>query len=141
MLKIRLLSPGKIKEKWLEEAIQEYVKRLSPFATFEFPYSKDDEQFAEQIKKEKLLICLDPNGKAFTSEEFSKQLFNSFEKGGSTVSFAIGGAEGFPEGAKEGRQLISLSPLTFTHQMARLILIEQIFRAFEIRKGSRYHKA
>lgn len=140
MLKIKIISPGKNKDRWLDDALAEYIKRLSPVAQIEFIFAKDDEQFAELISKEKLLVCLDPNGKTYDSVEFANFLFNSLEQGGSRLAFAIGGAEGFPQGATQGKPLLSLSKMIFTHQMTRLLLVEQIFRAFEIRKGSKYHK-
>ena len=76
----------------------------------------------------------------FTSEAFSESVYNWLEEGGSRVTFVIGGAEGLPEDLKRGRAKISLGMMTFTHQFARVMLIEQIYRASEIRKGSGYHK-
>lgn len=138
MIRIRVISPGKNKDAWLEEALQEYMKRLSPVAEFELIWTKDEKSFAKLIDED--VICLDPKGKMRDSEGFADFFFKAVESGGSKIAFAIGGSEGFPEGVLEGKRLISLSPLTFTHQMARLILVEQIFRAFEINKGSKYHK-
>lgn len=140
MIHIKILSPGKIKETWLISAISEYLKRLTPVAHFELTWTKDEKQLAKLANEEKHLICLDPKGKLLTSEEFADYFFKAVERGGSSLSFAIGGAEGFPEGVTEGRPLLSLSPMTFTHQHTRLLLIEQVFRAFEIQKGSGYHK-
>lgn len=139
MLKITILSVGKTKEKWLEEAFEEYIKRLKPYVEIHCIWAKNDIQLIDLAQKERFLICLDPQGRQFDSEEFSKYLFKSFEKGGSQVTLIIGSAEGLP---KELRQhpLISLSLMTFTHQMTRLVLIEQIYRAIEIHRGSRYHK-
>jgi 23S rRNA (pseudouridine1915-N3)-methyltransferase len=108
-------------------------------AQIEFIHPKTEKQFIEQALKERRLIALDPQGKTYSSELFSSLLFDEIEKGGSEVAFAIGAAEGLPKELKT-QQLLSLSLLTFTHQMVRLILVEQIYRAFEIRKGSGYHK-
>lgn len=140
MIKIKIISPGKIREKWLTEAIQEYVKRLTPVAQIEFIFPKDDKEFAKCLLAEKALICLDPGGKMFSSEEFSTFLFKQAEHMGASLVFAIGGAEGYPKGIPLNHFKLSFSPMTFTHQMTRLLLIEQIFRAFEIDKGSKYHK-
>lgn len=140
MIRIKILSPGKIKEEWLQSALLEYVKRLKSAADFDFIWTKDSKQLAEKMKEEKHLICLDPNGKTYSSETFATFFFHTVVNQGSSIAFAIGGAEGFPEGALDGRPLLSLSPMTFTHQMARLLLTEQIFRAFEIERGSSYHK-
>lgn len=139
MIRIKIISPGKIRETWLNEAIQEYLKRLTPIAEFDLIFPKDEKTFAKLLSEEKNCIYLDPAGKIFTSEAFSSYFLKSVEKGGSSITFAIGGAEGFPKGTVTG-QTLSLSPMTFTHQMTRLLLIEQIFRAFEIDRGSNYHK-
>lgn len=139
MIRIKIISPGKIKESWLNEAIQEYIKRLTPVAEFNLLFPKDEKTFAKLLNEEKNCIYLDPAGKTFTSEAFTAYFFKAIEQGGSSITFAIGGAEGFPKDTPIGPTL-SLSPMTFTHQMTRLLLIEQIFRAFEIDKGSSYHK-
>ena len=139
MIRIKILSPGKIRESWLNEAIQEYIKRLTQVADFDFVCPKDEKTFTKLLSEEKNCIYLDPAGKTFTSEAFSTYFLKSVEKGGSSITFAIGGAEGFPKGTIASPSL-SLSPMTFTHHMTRLILVEQIFRAFEIEKGTNYHK-
>lgn len=140
MIKIKLLSVGKTRESWLEEGLREYVKRLSSLVQFEFIWLKDDQALEQACLKEKDVILLDPRGTSLDSPGFSQYLFQEIEKGGSRIVFAIGGADGFSDAIRKRFQRISFSPLTFTHQMSRLILLEQIFRAFEIRKGSAYHK-
>lgn len=140
MLKIRIISVGKTKEAWLETGLDEYVKRLKPTAAIEFTWVKNDEQLLQIIEKEPLTICLDPSGKLMTSEQFSTFLQTKIEEGGSRVAFVIGGAEGLPSQLKKHSTLFSLSPLTMTHQLTRLVLMEQIYRALEIAKGSPYHK-
>lgn len=141
MLQLRIISVGKTKENWLEEAIGEYVKRLQPTVKIEFIWVKSDDQLLQTALKEPRLICLDSAGKMMTSEQFSAFVMDQFEVGGSRLAIVIGGAEGLPPLLKQApRTLISLSPMTFTHQMARLILLEQLYRAFEIDKGSHYHK-
>lgn len=140
MLKLKILSIGKTKEKWLEEAFSEYVKRLKPILQVECLWAKDNSQLTEWTQKENCAICLDPTGRLFSSEEFSKFLAGEWEKGGSRLTFVIGGAEGLPLELKKTKTLISLSPMTFTHQMTRLVLIEQVYRTTEIQKGTNYHK-
>lgn len=83
---------------------------------------------------------MDETGKQLTSNDFSSYVFKSFEDGGASISFIIGGAEGLPTIIRSNYPLISLSLMTWTHQMARLLLIEQVYRAVEIKKGSKYHK-
>lgn len=140
MQKIRFLSVGKTKEIWLEEALQEYLTRLKSTHLIEFIWAKNDAQLISLAEKEPYRICLDPAGKLFTSEEFSQFLKKNLEIGGSRLAFIIGGAEGLPPELKTSNPLLSLSPMTFTHQLSRLILLEQIYRAVEIEKGTAYHK-
>lgn len=143
MYKLRILTVGKTKETWLDEAIGEYTKRLKPVATIEWVLAKDDAQLALFVRKETAYVCLDLHGKQMTSESFSTFLIESLLQQGSRLSFVIGGADGLPAHLKqEGACLgsISLSAMTFTHQIARLILCEQLYRAFEIAKRSKYHK-
>jgi len=140
MLKLKILSIGKTKEKWLEEAFNEYLKRLQPTVQVDCQWAKDDPQLLEWALKEPAVLGLDPAGRLFTSEAFSNFLCQQWEIQGSRLTLVIGGAEGLPLAIKQKAQLISLSPLTFTHQMTRLILIEQVYRALEIQRGSHYHK-
>jgi 23S rRNA (pseudouridine1915-N3)-methyltransferase len=139
MYKIKIITIGKTKEKWLDDALEEYLKRLKPIALVEIVLAKDDPQLVQMASKEPLVICLDPVGKSLTSELFSTFLIENLQKGGSRLAFVIGGADGLPASLKT-QPALSLSPLTFTHQMARLILVEQLYRAFEINRGSPYHK-
>ncbi len=141
MYKIKILSVGKTKEKWLEQGLSEYIKRLQATATIECHWAKNSIQLESLTQKEQNLVCLDPQGKTLTSEEFATFLLQKLETSGSRLSFVIGGAEGIPLSIKEkNTTVISLSKLTFTHQLTRLVLLEQLYRAFEIAKGSRYHK-
>ncbi|MBA2728671.1 MAG: 23S rRNA (pseudouridine(1915)-N(3))-methyltransferase RlmH [Parachlamydiaceae bacterium] len=142
MIKIRIVSVGKTKEAWLEQALAEYLQRLKAQVIFEFCWCKDDvalTALVERANSEKV-IGLDPNGQLMTSERFAEFFDRQVVEGGSKVTFVIGGADGLPSVLKTNLNLISLSPLTFTHQITRLILIEQIYRAIEILKGSKYHK-
>lgn len=140
MYKLRILSIGKTKEEWLETAIAEYLKRLQNIATIEFILSKNDEQLEMLVNKEDAVICLDSTGSMMDSPKFSSFLIKQLEANGSRLSFVIGGSEGLPANLKAKYPLISFSSMTFTHQIIRLILVEQIYRAIEINKGSRYHK-
>lgn len=140
MLKLRIVSIGKTKEKWLDDAIGEYLKRLKPLLDIQFVWTKDNAELIGLVQKEKHLICLDPNGRLLDSKTFSTFLMQQFEQGGARLAIAIGGPDGLPKELKENFPLISFSPMTFTHQLTRLILMEQLYRAFEIAKGSKYHK-
>jgi 23S rRNA (pseudouridine1915-N3)-methyltransferase len=140
MYKVKILTIGKIKDDWLEKAISEYVKRLKPILEIEFHLARNHSQLLQWIEKETHILCLDAQGKLMNSEKFSDFILAHLLEGGSRSTFVIGGAEGLPDSVKSKYPLISLSPMTFTHAMVRVILIEQIYRAFEIAKGSRYHK-
>lgn len=140
MIKLKILSIGKTKEKWLDEAFNEYVKRLKSFVHVECIWAKDSTQLIEWAQKESSYLCLDPSGRLLTSEKFAQYLIQQWEMGGSRLTLIIGGAEGLPLELKQNGILLSLSPLTFTHQITRLVLIEQIYRTIEIQKGSQYHK-
>ena len=135
MLKIKIFSPGKTKESWLIAALSEYEKRLSKELSIEWIPS------FEGLKRVPRFICLDPQGTMFSSPEFSKFLYHHFEKEGARLHFVIGESEGIPqEILSKASHKISFSKLTFTHQMARLILLEQLYRAVQIEKGTAYHK-
>ncbi len=136
-IKIIIYSTGKTKESWLKEAIAEYEKRLSAKAQIQWILTKDQTSLLPLIQKEKSYHCLDPQGKLMTSESFSKFFCTLPSK----RVFVIGDAEGMhPTIIQGAKSKISLSKLTFTHQMTRLIFIEQIYRAIKIEEGSSYHK-
>lgn len=140
--RVRLVAVGKTKERWLESAIDEYAKRLRRTLELELVWVKDDAALRAQVARtDGPCIILDERGKAVSSVEFGERLYAGLEKGGSRLSFFIGGADGLPPELKADRsRLLSLSSLTLTHQHARLLLVEQIYRASEIRRGSGYHK-
>lgn len=140
MIKIHIISVGKTKEQWLEEAIAEYIKRLKSQVSFKFSWCKNDGALEAKVSEERLAIGLDPAGKLLNSPDFAAYIDQQIVTGGSELAFVIGGAEGLPTKLRQQLPLLSLSPLTFTHQITRLILIEQIYRSLEILKGSPYHK-
>jgi 23S rRNA (pseudouridine1915-N3)-methyltransferase len=138
MFKVKVITQGKLKESWLSDALAEYEKRLSPKMKIEWVLVDSSKELITKALQEPSLIALDLQGKALNSVEFSRCLFT---KWGSRPSFAIGGAEGLsPEILRHAKYQICLSNLTFTHQMVRLILVEQLYRATEIEEGSSYHK-
>jgi len=140
MIKVKIVSVGKTKEPWLEQAIGEYLKRLTGQIEIALMWVKNDDQLVQLVEKEGAVICLDPQGKEFDSLLFSRFLEKSIEASGARLTFVIGGAEGLPQALKENHPLISLSRLTFTHQLTRLVLIEQLYRAFTLIQGIPYHK-
>lgn len=136
MFKVKVFTIGKVKENWLLLALNEYEKRLKKRLVIEWILCKKDSELEAHLQKEKY-IALDPKGELLTSEVLSEKLFSW----GLNLSFVIGGAEGLsPLILKKASFCWSLSPLIFTHQMTRLILVEQLYRALEIEKKSGYHK-
>lgn len=140
-MKVHIVSVGKTKESWLQEAFDLYQERLTGTVQFQLTWVKDNAQLTQTVSKDRRPIALDPLGKSYTSEEFSQFFYKEIEAGGSSLTFIIGGAEGLPEEIRGRYPLISLSKLTFTHQITRLILVEQIYRAIQIRQGTQYHKS
>ena len=142
MQQITILSIGKNKTAWLDEALSEYVKRLKSAIELRFVIAKDDRQLIQLAEKAGFCICLDEKGDSLASSEaFAKRFAKDMERSGSRLTYIIGGADGLPKELRERYPLLSLSPLTLTHQMVRLLLVEQIYRAWEILRGSAYHRA
>ena len=147
-VKIRTVGRKNGGEQWLESAYVVYNTRLkSTNLSVSTQYHKNDDELIKGIEadesKNHKVILLDPIGKMCTSEVFADDMYRWLEEGGSRLTFVIGGAEGLPKEVKEGnekRDLLSLGLMTFTHQFARILLIEQVYRASEIKKGSNYHK-
>ncbi|NGX55996.1 MAG: Ribosomal RNA large subunit methyltransferase H [Candidatus Anoxychlamydiales bacterium] len=141
MLKITIYLVGKTKESWLSQAINEYEKRLSSDIEFNYVIKKDLISLEKELEKTKFYICLDEHSLNLTSLEFSKKIFSFFQNNKSNISFVIGSDIGLTKKIRENASfLLSLSKLTFTHQITRLILIEQLYRAIQINKNSKYHK-
>jgi 23S rRNA (pseudouridine1915-N3)-methyltransferase len=145
---IRIVGRKQGNEKWLEEGYEMYEKRLRPTSLeVSTVWHKSDPELIRNVEadisKGHCVVLLDPVGSTRTSEEFSKDLFGWLQQGGSRLSFVIGGAPGLPPeltGPISGLPVLSMSSMTFTHQFARTIIMEQIYRASEIRRGSSYHK-
>ena len=146
-MKITLVAVGKLKEKFLIEGVAEYLKRLKPFAKIEIrevaeqkSVEEEGKKLLSQVPKENFLIVLDVAGEFLTSEDFAKKIADLNLRGVSDITFLIGGAFGLSDEVKNAAHFrLSFSKMTFTHQMARLILIEQIYRAFKINRGEPYH--
>lgn len=155
---MKLLIPllGKTRETYIDAGIRDYVTRLSRFATVEMPVLKErhhrkeaDEvikaaeavQLLEYIPSAVFCVALDPNGTATDSEGLAKVLTRWEHQGIGTVCFLIGGHLGLHSSVLQRADLLlSLSRLTFTHELTRLILLEQLYRACTIKAGHNYHK-
>ena len=159
-MKIKIYCIGKIKEPYLKSGISEYLTRLQPYCNLEIievadepikdnPNSSDIEKAIDKeglkvlklIKPNDYLISLDLGKKQYSSEDFAQFLMKKIELSGSNLSFVIGGSYGLSKDLKaRANDSVTLSQMTFTHQMTRLILLEQIYRAFKIINNEVYHK-
>lgn len=159
-MKIKMITVGKLKEKYLKEGITEYSKRLTRFTKLEVLeladektpdqaseaenqkiLEKEAERILSKIGEREFVIALAIEGKQFPSEQFSNVIQDTTTKGFSDITFIIGGSLGLaPSVKKRANLLMSFGQLTLPHQLMRLVLIEQIYRAFMIQQGSPYHK-
>ncbi len=138
--KIRIICVGKVKESHITTGINEFLKRLTPFVKVEIVELKDEGVKKEAEKLTNYLgsntFTLDENGKEYSSVSFSELI----KKQEGTLTFIIGGHDGIDDSLKLKSTRISLSKMTFTHEMARLFLIEQVYRAYMIIGNRKYHR-
>ena len=159
MLHIDIICVGKLKEKYLKEAVEEYSKRLSRYCSLnivELPdekipdtnsdklleevKTKECERIKNAIKKDSYTIALDLSGKQYSSIEFSRHI-EDISLINSSITLIIGGSLGMTESfLKTVNEKISFSKMTFPHQIIRVFLLEQLFRAFKIANNETYHK-
>lgn len=159
-MKITVLTVGKIKEKYLRDAISEYTKRLSRYCKLEIIEVADEktpdnasenaeemirqkeaERLLKYIREDAYLITLEIGGKQLTSEEFSEKIEKLGIQGTSHIIFVIGGSIGIGKAVLEKSDYaLSFSKMTFPHQLMRVILLEQIYRGYRIMSGEPYHK-
>lgn len=159
-MKIRILAIGKIKEKYLKDAIAEYSKRLVPYVKLEILegaeenapeglsprdieiiLNREGEFFLRKIRQGDYNIALDLDGKALTSGEIAKTIEDKGMMAGKDINFLIGGSLGLAQDVKNQCQLaVSFGKATFPHQLIRVFLVEQIYRSMKIIKNEPYHK-
>lgn len=159
-MKITVITVGKIKEKYLKDAIAEYSKRLTKYCKLDIVEVADEktpdqasevveeairdkeaERIMKHIKDDMYVITLEINGKMLTSEELSTKIEKLGIQGKSDVAFVIGGSIGLGKSVlKRSDYALSFSKMTFPHQLMRVILLEQIYRSYRIMKGEPYHK-
>lgn len=159
-MKIRIIAIGKLKDDFMKLGVGEYLTRIKPYCNIEIVEVKDEKvsdkpndseinkvkeiegsRVIKILKQSDYVINLDMNKKEMDSVSFSSFLTKSLEQGNSFVTFVIGGSYGLSDQLKQrGNDAISLSKMTFLHTMTRLILLEQIYRAFKIDNNETYHK-
>ena len=156
MLEVRLICIGKLKEAYWRDAVREYEKRLTPFCRFQLmelpearlPNDPSPAQIAAALEQEGKAIleraagviyplCIE--GKEVDSPGLAKKLASAMQSPGA-VTFVIGSSHGLAEAVKQAGEGLSMSPMTFPHQLARVMLCEQIYRGFQILSGTKYHK-
>jgi len=158
-MQVTIACVGKIKEKYLVDGIAEYTKRLGPFcrltianineekmpdnpsaATKEQILAKETERLLAIIPDNSYVFVLDVIGRPISSPELAQKIADLALEGKSNITFVIGGAFGFTDALRKRADIsISFSKMTFTHQMIRMLLVEQIYRAFKIIRGEKYH--
>ena len=159
-MKVRIICIGKLKEKYWTAAAAEYSKRISGYANIEIVELKESKLPANpsptdedavliregqnilgRIKENDYVIAMEVEGEQLDSVELAKKIQCTFDTKSSTVDFIIGGSLGLSDKVKKrANYVLSFSKLTFPHQMARIMLLEQIYRAFKINSGETYHK-
>lgn len=159
-MNVRIIAIGKLKEKYLRDGIAEYSKRLGRYGRFQIVELKEEsfneplsireleqvlqregERILAELKPRSYVVVLDRKGATWSSEVLAKNMATQALSGISQIDFIIGGSLGLdPRVLKSASQTLSFSKFTFPHQLMRLILIEQIYRAFTIQNGERYHK-
>ncbi len=159
-MKITIITVGKIKEKYLKDAIAEYSKRLTKYCKLDIVEVADEktpdnasevveeairdkeaERIMKHIKDDMYVVTLEIGGEMLTSEELSTKIERLGIQGKSDVAFVIGGSIGLGKGVlKRSDYALSFSKMTFPHQLMRVILLEQIYRSYRIMKGEPYHK-
>lgn len=159
-MKITLITVGKIKESFYREAVSEYRKRLSRYCSLEIREAEDErtpdgmsdtekeqilkkeaERIAKFLPESAYLVTLEIEGKSYTSEAFAQEIEALGVRGQSHIAFVIGGSLGLHNTIKKRADLaVSFSEMTFPHQLMRVVLLEQLYRAFRIINGEPYHK-
>ena len=156
-MKIKIIALGKIKENFLKDGIDEFLKRLTPYCTVEIvelnpveikdknltnkALEEEGEKVLSQIKEDSYVITMEIKGKQLASEEFASKINEITVSGVSELIFVIGSSCGLAASVSQRSNFkMSMSKMTFLHEFARLILVEQLYRAFKIIKGETYHK-
>lgn len=160
MIKVSIICVGKLKEQYWRQACGEYEKRMSRFADFSIvevdeeklpdnpsqsqidnTLQKEGERILSKIPKNSLIAAMCIEGKQYSSEQLTEIIFNNADYGSGIISFVIGGSWGLSDDVKKAAGIrLSMSKMTFPHQLARVMLSEQIYRSFNIHSNTKYHK-
>lgn len=155
-MRVKIICVGKTRERFIQDGIAKYVRYLRPYVNLEVKELKEEkiqdlkdaplirkkeaERIIKSVSGGAMLVALDERGQEFTSHGFAEFLDSTIESGIKEIAFVIGGAMGLDESVTKGaKKTMALSRWTLTHEMARLVLLEQLYRAFTIIKGKTYH--
>ncbi len=144
-MKLRVVWVGKTREAAIQSLTEEYLKRLSRYGTVESQEYADEESLLKAVDKASgrtrpTFVMLDQRGRQFTSEEFAELLRDQQDRGTQTLIFAVGPANGFSNLSRNAADLVlSFGKMTLAHELARVVLLEQLYRGFTILKGHPYH--
>ena len=156
-MNIKVIALGKIKEKYMKSAIDEFLKRIRPYCSMQIVEVQEERVYSdvlashareieakkirEKIGSNSFVVALDIDGVELSSEEFAKKIDALASSGLNSVVFVIGSSTGLDDGFKKSADFrLSMSKMTFTHQFARLMLLKQLYRAFKILNNETYHK-
>ena len=152
-MRIKLVCVGKLREKYLKDACAEYSKRISGFGKFEIIEVQDEKddrhdclsveanRILKNVRETDYVVSMEINGEMLSSEHFAKKMSSLGVRGKSDITFVIGGSTGLHDSVSTRADFkLSFSKMTFPHQLARIILLEQIYRAYKINQGGSYHK-
>lgn len=154
-MNIRLLMLGKNKDDYLDDAVQDFMKKIRPFCKLELVYIKDEKvhsdvkrvleieavRIREQLHDGEFVVVLDEKGKGLSTSQLHEQFSRWIDRGTGNIAFLIGSSHGLaPQIKAEADLILSLSPLTMNHQIVRIVLLEQLYRVFTLLRGMKYHK-
>jgi 23S rRNA (pseudouridine1915-N3)-methyltransferase len=139
-MKVKVLFSGKTTDPWIRQGIDVYVDRLRHYVPFELVELRDETQILKSLRSTDHLVLLDERGTFFSSVDWARNLEQKAAHLPKDLVFAIGGPYGFPQDVlARADERLSLSPMTFSHQLVRVVFLEQLYRAFTIIRGEHYH--
>jgi 23S rRNA (pseudouridine1915-N3)-methyltransferase len=140
-VRLAIFCVGKVRERWLREGVDEYLGRLQHYLTTQVIEVRDAEAALARVPERYLLIALDERGDEWRTDDLRRFLEGEMTHGTAGIAFLVGGAAGLPPAAvARARRRLSLSRLTLPHRLARLVLLEQLYRVLTIIRGEPYHK-
>ena len=139
-MKVRVLFTGKTTDPWIRQGIEEYTGRIRHYVPFELLELRDEDQILKSLRNSDHLVLLDERGETFSSIDWARNLEQKAAHLPKDLVFVVGGPYGFPPAVQARcKERLSLSRMTFSHQLVRLVFLEQLYRAFTIIRGEPYH--